>query len=76
MPASALDEPHARYAGKLADPEFRRQRAANAARSRTTTDAHVRAVIARAGQLTAEHIAELRAILPPVPPGGSARAHA
>ena len=59
--------------GKLDDPEFRRERARNAARARTTPSAHVRAIVARAWELTPEDIAELRAILPPVS-GAVARA--
>lgn len=51
------------YNGKLADPGFRHQRAVKAARARTTVDAHVRAVVARAPELTDEQRSELRRVL-------------
>lgn len=55
------------YRGKLADPEFRHQRARKAALARTSLSAHVRAVLDRAGELSDADLAELRAVLPPVP---------
>lgn len=56
--------------GKLADPEFRRERARKAAKARTSLDHHVQAVIDRAPALTAEQIERLRALLPAAPDGG------
>jgi hypothetical protein len=38
--------------GKLADPEFRRERASNAARASHSLAAHVRAVVAGAAELS------------------------
>ncbi|MBM2620167.1 hypothetical protein JIG36_32100 [Actinoplanes sp. LDG1-06] len=49
--------------GKLADPEFRRERARKAAAARTTLDSHIRAIVDRAPELTAEQAATLRAAL-------------
>lgn len=51
--------------GKLADPQWRRERAAKAGRAGTTLDAYVTRIVNRAGQLTPEQIARLRALLPP-----------
>lgn len=52
--------------GKLADPEFRRERASKAARAAHTIDAHIRAIVRSAPGLTAEQAEKLRALLPPV----------
>jgi hypothetical protein len=59
-----------RTVGDLTDPEFRRERASKAARASHSIDAHVRAIAAGADQLTAEHTAILRPLLPPVPADG------
>ncbi len=56
-----------RTVGDLTDPEFRRERASKAARARNSIDAHIRAIAASAAELTAEHAAILRPLLPPVP---------
>jgi hypothetical protein len=49
--------------GKLADPEFRRERASKAARASHSLGAHVRAIVAKADDLTAEHRRELALML-------------
>lgn len=41
-----------RNTGKLADPAWRAERARKAAAARTTTDAHIKAVVDRASDLT------------------------
>lgn len=53
------------YTGKLADPEFRRERARKAAKARTTPDAHIQALVDSAPSLTAEQAERLRSLLPP-----------
>lgn len=45
-------------------PEQLRERARNAALTRTTLDHHVRAIVDRAPMLTAEQAERLRALLP------------
>jgi hypothetical protein len=49
--------------GKLADPDFRTKRAQKAALARTTISAHVKALVDRAPELTAEQRDRLAAIL-------------
>lgn len=51
------------YSGKLADPEFRRERARNASLARNTVDAHIRALVEAAPPLTTEQKARLAALL-------------
>jgi hypothetical protein len=51
------------YRGKLADPEFRKERARKAAVARTSVDAHIDALVAKAPPLTAEQVAKLRPLL-------------
>lgn len=51
------------YAGRLADPDFRHQRAVKAAFARTTLEAHIRAVVDRAPELTPGQRAELTRLL-------------
>ena len=50
---------------KLDDPQWRHERARKAANARTTTDAHIRALVEAAPPLTPEQIDKLRALLPP-----------
>lgn len=50
-------------AGKLADPEFRRERARKAAVARTSPDHHIQQVIDRAPALTDEQVERIRALL-------------
>lgn len=57
-----------RTVGDLTDPDFRRERASKAGRASHSVDSHVRAIAARAGELTPEHTAILGPLLPPVPP--------
>lgn len=47
-------------------PAQRAERARKAAKSRTTVDAHIRALVDAAPPLTAEQIAQLRQLLPPL----------
>lgn len=51
------------FRGKLADPEWRRERARRAGVARQSLDAHIAAVVRRAPALTPEQIARLRAVL-------------
>ena len=51
------------FAGKLADPEFRRLRATKAAQARTTLEAHIRAVVSRAPEMTNEQRDRLALLL-------------
>lgn len=53
-----------RDTGKLADPEYRHQRAVKAARSRTTPDAHIDALVRSAPPLSPEQAQKLRSLLP------------
>lgn len=46
------------------DPEYRRERARKAGKAGHTIDAHIAAVVRRAGELTPEQIDVLRSILP------------
>jgi hypothetical protein len=55
----------ATFAGKLADPEFRKQRATNAANKRTTLAHHVQKVVDNAPQLSAEQRDRLAILLRP-----------
>jgi hypothetical protein len=55
--------------GKLTDPAWRHERARKAALARTSTDAHIRALVAAAPPLTAEQRAKLAALLH-TPAGG------
>jgi hypothetical protein len=57
--------------GKLADPAWRHERARKAALARTSTDAHIRALVEQAPPLTAEQRARL-AVLLHVPAGDDA----
>lgn len=50
--------------GKLADPEFRAQRARKAGAASHGLSAHVRAVVRNAGRLTPEDAELLRSLLP------------
>jgi hypothetical protein len=54
------------YRGKLADPNFRRERARKAGLARHGVDAQIRALTASAPQLTADQVEALRRLLPPV----------
>jgi len=56
-----------RVVGDLTDPEFRRERATKAGRASHSIDTLVRRVVDRAGELTPEHAAILRSVLPSVP---------
>jgi hypothetical protein len=49
--------------GSSSDPDFRRRRAQWAAKARTTTDAHIRALVEQAPPLTTEQRARLAALL-------------
>lgn len=51
--------------GKLSDPAWRTERARNAARARTTTEAHIAALVESAPALTDEQADLLRSLLPP-----------
>jgi hypothetical protein len=62
-----------RTVGDLTDPEFRRERAAKAARAAHHIDVLVRRVAARADELTPQHAAILRPLLPAVESGADAR---
>ena len=59
------------YEGKLADPEWRRERARKAGKASVSLDAYIGAVVRRAGKLTPEQIARLRALLPEPAAGGA-----
>ena len=50
--------------GKLADPQFRHERAVKAALARHSPDALIAALVRSAPALTAEQAARLRALLP------------
>ncbi len=52
-------------AGKLADPQFRHERARKAALARTSLDAHIKAVAARAPELTPAQREQLALLLHP-----------
>lgn len=64
--SSTQEEP---LSGDVNDPEFRRRRAAKAGRAGHTPRALIDAIVRRAGQLTDEDIARLRALLPEVKGG-------
>ena len=51
------------YSGRLADPEFRHQRAVKAATARTTLEAHIRSIVDRAPDLTPEQRQRLASLL-------------
>jgi hypothetical protein len=53
-----------RLAGKLADPQFRHERAVVAARKRTSLAHHVQKVIDKAPALSDDVVEELRQLLP------------
>jgi hypothetical protein len=59
-----LSRPVPRIVGDLTDPEFRRERASNAARAAHSIDTLVRRIVNRADELTLEHAAILRPLLP------------
>lgn len=59
-----VEEPQ--YAGKLADPDFRTERARRAARSKATRDA-IGNFVSRIPDLTPEQIETVRRALPPAP---------
>lgn len=52
--------------GKLADPEFRRERARKAAAAVHSIDAKIRAVVESAPMLSPEQVDRIRRALPPV----------
>jgi len=52
------------YEGKLADPEWRKERARKAGKVSASLDTYIGAVVRRAGKLTPEQVERLRAILP------------
>lgn len=54
---------------KLADPEFRHERARKAAKARTSTDYYIDKLVRSAPPLTPEQVERIRALLPP-PAGG------
>ena len=54
------------YVGKLASPEWRRERARKAAAASNSVDSRIDSIVRRAGKLTPEQIERLRALLPPV----------
>ncbi|MEE3918778.1 hypothetical protein V2I01_10920 [Micromonospora sp. BRA006-A] len=49
--------------GKLADPEFRRERARKASAAAHSTDRYINVLVERAPELTENHRAQLRALL-------------
>ncbi len=51
------------FNGRLADPEFRHRRAVAAATARTTLEAHIRAVVDRAPELSPEQCDQLARLL-------------
>jgi hypothetical protein len=51
------------YSGRLADPEFRRQRARKAAHASHNIDAHIKAIVDRAPELSAEQRDRLALLL-------------
>lgn len=51
--------------GKLSDPVFRHERARKAANARTSADYHIKAIAARAPELTAAQLEKLALILNP-----------
>lgn len=51
------------YAGKLADPEFRSQRASKAAKARTSIDYHIQRIVDSAPKLTPAQAERLASIL-------------
>ncbi|AGL20932.1 hypothetical protein L083_7422 [Actinoplanes sp. N902-109] len=55
--------------GKLADPEFRRERARKASAAAHSTDRYISALVKRAPELTAANRAQLRALLASVDGG-------
>jgi hypothetical protein len=57
--------PRSRSTGKLADPAWRTERARKAAAARTTTDAHIRAIVDRAPELTPAQRERLALLLHP-----------
>lgn len=58
-----MTEKATKFAGRLADPEFRAQRARKAAAARHSLDTYINAIVARAPELTAEQVETLRPIL-------------
>ena len=62
------------YTGKLADPEFRRQRAARASAAAHTLDTYIQRVVDRAPELTAAQRERLALLLHPGDGGGDATA--
>jgi hypothetical protein len=61
--SSAAAAPAVDYRGKLADPEWRRARARKARAAQSTPDAHIRALVEAAPELTPEQVAQLRTLL-------------
>lgn len=58
-------------------PAARAAKAANAAKARAaanSVESYVNRIVARAGELTPEHVEKLRALLPPVPKDAGRRA--
>ena len=60
----------ATLSGRLADPQFRHQRAQKAARTRTTLAHYINSIVARAPELTPEQRDRLATILRPTPRTG------
>jgi hypothetical protein len=54
------------YAGKLADPQFRTQRARRAGKASQSAAAHITRFLAKLPELTPEQIETVRRALPPV----------
>ncbi len=52
------------YEKKLSDPVFRQERARKAGIASQTIDAHIAAIVRRAGKLTPEQAERLRSLLP------------
>jgi hypothetical protein len=52
--------------GSITDPEFRRRRAAHAAKTRTSVDHYIEKVVEAAPTLTADQVERLRSLLAPV----------
>jgi len=50
--------------GKLADPEFRAERARNASQAAHSLSTHVRVIVRNAGKLTPEQLDMIRGLLP------------
>ena len=51
------------FTGRLADPEFRKERARKASAARNSVDSHIKALVAAAPPLTESQKDQLRALL-------------